>query len=162
MKSKGLIILGVIFIAAGCSNNDSNLRFKRPDAIKIQNTMAKNINIKEDTLMQGDIFMTTGPAGNMEHKEGKVVLIADSGETWPVSIRDSNIMARKLNDNSLYPIKKDKGKTMIVLPDSEQVIQDGRIMLLTDDGEMMEVRLIQGRMVVITPDNNMLLLEKKL
>jgi hypothetical protein len=35
-------------------------------------------------------------------------------------------------------------------------------MLLTDDGEMMEVRLIQGRMVVITPDNNMLLLEKKL
>ncbi len=155
------LIFAVALITAGCTSKDDNqLSSHSPE--QTNNQPAKKFNISNDTLMGGDTFVTTGPAGKMDQKEGKVVMIADSGLALPVKLDDDNkITAIGLTDSVIYQVKKEGNRTSLILSDSSKVLKDGRMMLLTDDGEMLEVKLIGDRMVVLTKNNTMLPLEKK-
>ncbi len=161
MKKAYSVIFILCLLAAGCtSKSKDQLNTHFPE--QTQKQPEKKYNVSGDTLMGGDTFVTTGPAGSMNQKQGRIVMIADSGLALPVKLNDDNkIMAIGLTDSTLYQVKKLGNKTALVLPDSNKVLKDGRMMLLTDDGEMLEVKLIDNKMVVLTKNNTMLPLEKK-
>ena len=154
------VLLAVCLTAAGCGNNkDDQLSSHYQD--KTKNPPAKSVKVSNDTLLGGDTFVTTGPAGKMDQKQGKIVMIADSGLAMPIKLQDKTLMAMGLTDSTMYRVKKEGDHTALVLPDSDMVLKDGRLMLLTDDGEMLEVKIVGGQMVVLTNNNTMLPLEKK-
>jgi len=160
MKIIYSILLTLCLIAAGCSDNkDDKLSSHEQD--KTGSPPAKSVKVSNDTLLGGDTFITTGPAGKMDQKQGKVVMIADSGLAMPIKLQDKTLMAMGLTDSTMYRVKKEGDHTALVLPDSDMVLKDGRMMLLTDDGEMLEVKIIGDQMVVLTNNNTMLPLEKK-
>ncbi len=161
MKQIYYLIFALCFGAAGCtSKNNDQLGNHYPAQTKEQ--PEKTVHVSDDTLMGGDTFVTTGPAGKMDQKQGKIVMIADSGLALPVKLDDDNkITAVGFNDSTVYQVKEEGGRTALILPDSNKVLRDGRMMLLTDDGEMLEVKLIGDKMVVLTKNNTMLPLEKK-
>ncbi len=161
MKITYFFIFALFLVMAGCNSKDNDSANKHyPHQTKDQ--PVKKVNVSEDTLMGGDVFVTTGPAGQMEQKQGKIVMIADSGLALPIKLNaDNKIMAVGLTDSTVYQVKKDGDHSALILPDSNKVLKDGRMMLLTDDGEMLEVRLLGDQMVVLTRNNTMLPLEKK-
>ena len=160
MKLLYYLIFAIALLSAGCSNkNDDQLHSHSPEQTK-QRPQSR-INVSNDTLMGGDTFVTSGPAGMANHKIGKIVMIADSGMTLPVKLNDNKIMAVGLTDTTVYQIKKDGDHTLLILPDSNKVLKDRRMMMLTDNGEMLEVKLIDGKLVVLTNNNTMLPLEKE-
>jgi hypothetical protein len=147
----------------GCDNVKDENSFQKKNIVEKENkNLAGNLILDRDSLNDGDIFVTTGPTGNLEKKEGKVFLIADSVETWPVVVRDSILMVRNPGDNLLYPITNDGKNTLITQTKSGKVFNDGRMIMLTDDGQIMDVKLIDKRLVVITLNNTMMLLTKKI
>ena len=156
-----IIIIIISLQLTGCSGNSKENELKnQPDAGKTS-VMKKNIKVTQDSLMKGDIFVTTGPAGQMNQKQGKIILIADSNKTLPIKLTDNILLAFNDEDSTTYRVKKDENKTILVTPDSDEVLKDGRMMLITDDGELLEVKILGGQMVVLTPQNTMLPLEKK-
>ena len=161
MKIVYPLILILTLLAVGCSTKDDNkISSQDPDLSKTP--PKKMVNVSGDTLMGGDTFVTTGPAGQMDQKQGKIVMIADSGLALPIKLdADNNITAIGLTDSTTYQVKKEGSQTSLVLPDSNKVLKNGRMMLLTDDGEMLEVKLLGDHMVVLTKNNTMLPLEKK-
>ena len=161
MKRINNLIIALCVVAAGCTTkNNENSNTHYPEQTKHQ--QPKTVNVSDDTLMGGDTFITTGPAGGMDKMQGKIVMIADSGVALPVKLNEDNkIMAIGLTDSTVYQVKKEGSRTALMLPDSNKVLKDGRMMLLTDDGEMLEVKLLGDKMVVLTRNNTMLPLEKK-
>ena len=161
MKIAYYLIFALCVVMAGCSTKDNDQADNHyPHQPK--NQPVTKVNVSEDTLMGGDVFVTTGPAGKMDHKQGKIVMIADSGLALPIKLNaDNQIMAVGLTDSTTYQVKKEGDHSALVLPDSNKVLKDGRMMLLTDDGEMLEVKLLGDQMVVLTRNNTMLPLEKK-
>ena len=161
MKLLYYLLFAMCLIYAGCSNQkDDQLNSHFPNQTSKRPT--EKVKVSDDTLLGGDTFVTTGPAGMTNQKKGKIVVIADSGLALPVKINDDNkIMALGLNDSTVYEIKKDGDHTALIIPDSNKVLKDAKMMLLTDDGEMLEVKLLGGNMVVLTRNNTMLPLAKK-
>jgi hypothetical protein len=119
------------------------------------------IRISNDTLLAGDIFITTGPAGKIDQKEGKIVLIADSGRVMTITQSDDKLIANGLTGSTRYLVKTSGDKFVLAYPDSDKVLREGRMLLVTDGGEMLEVKLLGERMVVLTANNTMIPLEKK-
>ena len=144
----------------GCNDNDSYQTDKYINKRSgLQST--KNLPVLADTLIQGDIFITSGPAGTMDQMQGKIVIISDSGETMPVILKGDKLMAMELTGDRMYAVKKDSDKVSYRLPDSNNVLGHGRMMMFTDDGNLLDVKLLGDNLVVLTKNNIMLPLTKK-
>lgn len=153
------ILLAII--AAGCSESSDfqqHIGFNE----KSQNGPKGTLNVSNDTLKGGDIFVSTGAAGKMDHKQGKIIMIGDSGVVMPLIVRDDNLIAKGTTDDTLYRIQKTGDQLSYESSDSEKSSRIARMMLMTDDGEMLEVRLLGHQLVTITQNNIMLPLEKKM
>lgn len=159
MKNILNIILFIGLFAAGCDKNQQNEIKNEPDDLK-QAQLNRSLDVKPDSLQKGDIFVTTGPAGTTNQKEGRIVMYADSGKTMSIKMVDNVLLALSDIDSTTYRIKKNGNQTILVLPDSDHVLKDGRMMFLTDDGETLQVKIYGEKMVVITSQNTMLPLEK--
>lgn len=160
MKSIPFIILVLNLFFTGCNDNDSYQTNKYINKRSgLQST--KNLPVSADTLRQGDIFITSGPAGAMDQMQGKIVIISDSGETMPIILKNNKIMAVDLTGDRMYAVKKDSDKVSYMLPDSNNVLGYGRMMMFTDDGNLLDVKLPGNNLVVLTKNNIMLPLIKK-
>ncbi len=152
------ILFFVSIIVAGCGNNQENQIKNKSD--NNQSGQADDINIKSDSVQMGDTFVTTGPAGKMDQKQGRIIMYVDSGKTLPIKMEDNVLLAQIDSAGTSYRVKKNGNQTILVLPDSEKVLKDGRMMFITDKGEIMEVKILGEKMVVITAQNTMVPLEK--
>ncbi|HSD63767.1 MAG TPA: hypothetical protein VLB50_08205 [Ignavibacteriaceae bacterium] len=160
MKRILFLFLIIVLFAAGCENNQ-NSQIKNSNEDVKSADLTGSLDAKSDSLEKGDIFVTTGPAGRTEHKEGRIVMFTDSGKTMPIKMVDSVLLAMSNSDSTLYRVKKNGNQTILVFPDHDQILRDGRMMFITDTGEKMEVKFFGNKMVVITKENNMLPLEKQ-
>ena len=166
MKITGIKIIYILTIilvimATGCSESTNfrpNIGFNE----KSQNGPKGTSNVSNDTLKKGDPFVSTGAAGKMYHKQGKIILIGASGSVMPLIVKDDKIIAKGLTDDTLYRIKKSGDNILYESPDSDKSSKIARMMLVTEEGEMLEVRLLGDQLVTITQNNMMLPLEKKL
>jgi hypothetical protein len=154
-------ILFISLFLISCSQKNQEYQ-KNSNTGKEQNHSMESVEVNSDTLEKGDTFITGGPAGKTYQKEGRIVMIADSDKTMPVKMVDNRLMALRISDSTFYPIKQAGNQTMLVLPDSDIVVKDERMMLITDEGESLKVKIVGGHLVVITSQNTMLPLEKKL
>lgn len=160
MKKMLFLFLIIVLFAAGCENNPSNQIKNSNEDVKAAE-LTGTLDVKSDSLEKGDIFVTTGQAGRTEQKEGRIVMFTDSGKTMPIKMVDSVLLAMSNSDSTVYRVKKNGNQTILVLPDHDQILRDGRMMFITDTGEKMEVKFFGDKMVVITKENTMLPLEKQ-
>ena len=150
----------LLLIAAGC-NKGNDIKSNPGYNEKPQNPQKSTLNVSRDTLIGGDIFVSTGAAGKMEQKQGKIVLISDSGDVRPVLLNDDKLIVTNIAGDTLYRISL-KGNHLPGLSDNSDTLSaDMRLMLMTDNGEMLKVKLLGGKLFAITEDNIMLPLEKK-
>ncbi len=153
------ILFVISLIVAGCSNNQENqIKDKSDNNQSVQ--PIDDMSIKSDSVEMGDIFVTTGPAGKMDQKQGRIIMYADSGKTLPIKMEDNVLLALIDSTGTSCRVKKNGNQTILVLPDSDKVLKDGRMMFITDNGERMEVKILGEKMVVITAQNTMIPLEK--
>lgn len=153
------ILFFITLIVAGCGNNQENeIRSKSEVDQSVQPT--DDISIKSDSVERGDIFVTTGPAGRMDQKQGRIIIFTDSGKTLPIKMEDNVLLAQIDSTGTSYRVRINGDQTVLVLPNSDKVLKDGRMMFITDNGERMKVKMLGEKMVVITAQNTMLPLEK--
>ena len=153
------ILLAII--AAGCSESTNfrpNIGFNE----KSQNGPKGTSYVSNDTLKKGDTFVSTGAAGKMYHKQGKIIMIGASGTVMPLIVKDDKIIAKGLTDDTLYRVEKSGDHISYESPNSDKPSEIDRMILVTDEGEKLEVRLLGDQLVTITQNNVMLPLEKKL
>lgn len=160
MKSTFCIIFVVILLTTGCNDNNSYQYDKQLEK-RSESKSQKSLPVSADTMIQGDIFTTSGPAGSMDQKQGKVLFISDSGAALPIIMKDNKIMALELTGNGIYRVNKGGDHVSYSLLDSNNVIGHGRMMMLTDDGNLLNVKLLGNNMVVLTKNNIMIPLDKK-
>jgi hypothetical protein len=153
------LILLIGLMVTGCDNTQQN-QIKNDSDDKTVKPVNDDIDVKTDTLDRGDIFVTSGPAGKMDQKEGRILMYAGSGKTMPIRMVDNVLLALMDSTGTTYRVKMNGAKPTLVLPDSDQVLNDGKMMFITDTGEMMEVKMLGEKIVVITARNTMLPLEK--
>lgn len=149
-----------LLLAAGCNNGD-NIKSDNGNNEQFQNTKKKNLNVSGDTLIGGDIFISTGAAGKMEQKQGKIVLITGSGDVRPVLLKNDMLLVTSITGDTLNRISLAGNHLPALSENPDASSGNARLMLMTDDGEMLEVKLLGGELVAITEDNIMLPLEKK-
>ena len=153
-------IIAFCMITAGCSNK-KNDNYDSKDTVKTQSYQVPDINISIDSLRDGDTFITTGPAGSMNQLQGKIVVVADSDIVMPVKLDGKNILAVGLNDKVTYQVFNTGKNVLLVSPEINSLMENARLLFLTDDGNLLEVKLIEDHLVVLTRDNKMLPLTKQ-
>lgn len=155
----GSIIL-VLLIAYGCYNSN-NVKTNYRQNEKPHKTKLEDFNVSGDSLIGGDIFVSAGAAGKMEQKQGKIVLISDSGDVRPVLLKDDKLLVTNITGDTLYRISLTGNHKRELSDNPDTLSGDVRLMLMTDDGKMLQVKLLGGGLVAITGNNIMLPLEKK-
>ena len=158
-----MIYTGIIpfsLLTAGCSNKN-NEKYDSKDPFKTPSYQVPDIIISINSLRDGDTFITTGPAGSMNQLQGKIVVVADSDMVMPVKLDAKNILAVGLNDKVTYQVFNTGKNVLLVSPETNSMMENVRLLFLTDDGNLLEVKLIEDHLVVLTRDNKMLPLEKQ-
>ena len=158
-----VIYTGIVafrLMTAGCSNKNDD-KYDSNDTVKTQSYQVPDINISIDSLRDGDTFITTGPAGSMEQLHGKIVVVADSDIVMPVKLDNKNILAIGIKDKVTYQVFNTGKNLLLVSPETNSLLENARMLFVTDDGNLLEVKLIEDHLVILTRDNKMLPLAKQ-